>query len=82
MQARRLSEDARDDLNDVLASPGLKPLLLELEALVEAKEAEVLKYKLEDERKLVHLKLSAEGARALFDAFKRRVDTLKAKQKA
>ncbi len=79
---RPLSEEQKDDLLELLSHQGLEPFLLTVEQLVQGFESDLLKYNSEDERKLIHLKLRAEGARALLAAIQRKVESLKTKQKA
>jgi hypothetical protein len=75
--------DEREDLADLLTHPGLQPLLAVLEAESQSVQSEVLKLNMEAEgaeRKLLLLKYRAEGAGKLVEAFKRRINTLRAKK--
>lgn len=69
-----------EDLLDVLDHYGFAPLMAELEAVVVACEANVLKLNLSSPNaahELLIAKARAEGARQTIAAFKQRLDNLK-----
>jgi hypothetical protein len=74
----------KEDLLDLLEMDGYKLLLQEMEALVRAQELKVLQYSLTDTNSIQELALEkarAEGANRLFDAFKRRMNTIRPTKK-
>lgn len=72
----------KEDLFDLLEMEGFPLLLQEMEAIVRAQEAKVLQLSLTDTNSIQQLaieKARAEGAARLFEAFKRRMNSLKPK---
>jgi len=70
----------KEDLLDLLEMDGFQLLLQELEAIVRAQEAKVLQYSLTDTDSIQQLaieKARAEGASRLFEAFKRRMNSIR-----
>jgi hypothetical protein len=65
----------QDDFEDLLKHPGLKPLLSEIERMVQLIEQDVIKYNLEggSDKELAFKKCRAEGSRKLAVAINARL---------
>jgi hypothetical protein len=72
--------EEKEALIEILEHPGLPPLLRELDGLKEAMSKAVLQFEISD-AELLKRKCHLDGAHKLLSDFKRRLDTLKAKEK-
>lgn len=73
----------KEDLIDILDSDGLKVVLREIDAIVQAEERSVVSFVISDSNSINELlirKARAEGARRLADAVRRRLDTIRPKK--
>lgn len=82
MKPPKRTPEASEDLAELLSHPGLAPLLVEVEALVQDIEQRVLKVQLSSANvsELVHEKARAEGARKLLEGVRARIQSLKARR--
>lgn len=63
--SKRLTLEDKENLAELLRHPGIRPLLVQVDELVEVQEKEVLATASEDEKQLVITKARLEGARKL-----------------
>lgn len=78
---RKLTEEAHQELLELLLHPGYRALVQEVENLTESIEADTLRYSLTSGAEgLVHTKARAEGARKLATLLRGKLDAIRAER--